>query len=202
MPIDMPASPGFIVRSAFWLETHTQTFTSPLNNATQRLLLGGARWKAGYTLRRMHAREAGAWQAFLMSLEGGVHTFNAFDPDKKSSRGLQGGIPLVSGAGQTGSSLAIDGLTPNVVGWALAGDLFSVNGELKMLTAPINSDGSGNATANFKPAIRNSPADNAPLTFEKPTCTMALIDDQQNLWESDRHGVYEEKTISAHEAFS
>ncbi len=43
MTISMPAQPGFAA-CRFGLETNTQTFTSPLTKATQRAVLGGARW--------------------------------------------------------------------------------------------------------------------------------------------------------------
>lgn len=201
MPIDMPASPGF-TDCDFYLETNTQRFTSPLSKATQRVKLGGDQWGSVYSLPKMNRRQASVWKAFFALCEGSVNTFNAFDPDRKEPLGPATGTPLVDGISQAGSSLTIDGCTPNVTGWALPSDLFSVNGELKEITAPVNTNGSGQATVYFKPALRSSPADNAPLNFLKPTCTMALVDDMQAKWRCDRNGIYEEKTFAAIEVFS
>lgn len=201
MPYDMPPNPGFIRRSSFGLLTNSQTFTSPLTRATQRALLGGARWQATYTLRRMHAREAGPWVAFFLRCDGMVSTFNAYDPDRKAPQGNAIGTPLVKGAGQTGSTLLIDGCTPGIMGWLRAGDYFSVSGELKQVTQDANTNGSGETTLNFKPALRKSPADNAPIIVDKPTCTMILSDDSQAIWEGDERSVYEEKAFSAYEVF-
>lgn len=202
MPLAMPASPGFSA-CRFGLETNTQTFTSPLTKATQRLLLGGSRWVATFTLPAMNAAQAAAWQAFLLSLEGGANAFYAFDPDRRTPRGAATGTPLVKGGSQTGSTLDTDGWTASVVGILKAGDYFTVNGELKMLTADATSDGSGNATLAFKPALRSSPSDNAPLTVTSASCTMALADDQQAIWDTGTHlGIYNPKTFSAYEVFS
>jgi hypothetical protein len=200
MSITMPSTPGFI-SSKFGLETNTQTFSSPLTKNVQRLLLGGARWTASYTLPKMKRERAAAWQAFFLSLDGGLNTFNAFDPDAKQPRGIATGTPLVNGANQTGNTLVIDGCTASVFGWLRAGDYVSVNGELKMATADCNTDGSGNATISFKPAIRNSPSDNSAVTVRNATCTMVLADDNQAMWDTDMNSIYQDKTFTAYEVF-
>lgn len=72
------------------------------------------------------------------------------------------GTVLVNGAGQTGSTLAVDGLTatPQV------GDTFTVAGIAKtyIITAAVTVT-SGGATLSISPALDSSPADNAALTF-------------------------------------
>jgi len=203
MAIDLPPNPGFRA-SEFGLETNTQRFESPITKAVQRVLLGGGRWTASYTIRRMRASEplAAQWITFFLQLEGSYGTFNAYDPDRRTPRGVATGTPLVKGGSQTGSTLAIDGCTADVTGWLKAGDYFAVSGELKQLTADANTNGSGEATLSFKPPLRSSPADNAALTTQRPTCTMTLVDDQQAKWRADMNGVYEEKSFSAIEVFS
>jgi hypothetical protein len=201
MPLSMPTRPGFAA-ARFGLETNTQTFTSPLTRATQRLVLAGSRWTATYTLPVMKRDQMAAWQAFLLSLEGGANTFSAYDPDAITPRGAWSGSPLVNGGGQTGSTLNIDNCTANVSGWGRAGDYFYF-GELKMLTQDVNTNGSGQAALNFKPAIRTSPADNTPITFTQASCTMVLADDSQSMWQSgNRLGVYEGLSFSAYEVFA
>lgn len=200
MTISMPASPGF-VSCKFGLETNSQTFTSPLSKDSQRVLLGGSRWIATYTLPKMNRSQAAEWQAFFLKLDGMADTFYGFDPDAKTPRGVATGTPLVNGGSQTGSSLITDGWTASKT-VLKAGDYFSVNGELKMVTADATSNGSGQATLSFKPALRASPSDNAAITVSSCTCTMILVDDQQALWECDKNGIYEAKTFAAYEVFS
>jgi hypothetical protein len=202
--INMPSYPGF-TSSRFGLETNSQVFTSPLTKATQRLLLGGARWTATFSLPAMNRTQAAAWKAFFDLLEGQVNTFNAYDPDcttpRSSPTGASLGTPLVQGASQTGSSLVTDGWN-NSITTLKAGDYFVVNSELKRVTADATSDGSGVSTISFKPALRASPADNAPLTIFNPTCTMILADDLQGIWECNHRGIYQPKTFTAIEVFS
>jgi hypothetical protein len=205
MPLTMPASPGFL-SCPFRLETNTQRFESTLTKNVQRVLLPGARWTCTYTLPAMNRDQMANWQAFLMELEGSVNTFYGFDPDGRTPRGvaaLNPGTPLVNGAGQTGSSLVIDGAPANVTGWLLPGDYITVSEQMVMVTAPVNTDGSGNATINFKPALRTSPTDNAPVTVQNATCLMILADDGQSGWQgrSNRIGFYEPLSFAAIEVF-
>lgn len=199
MTISMPVTPNF-TRSRFGLETNTRLYHNPITNTTKRALLSGARWTASYTLPKMTRDQAALWQSFFLQLEGGVNTFYGFDPDARIPRGVATGTPLVKGGSQTGSSLTIDGCTANITGWLKQGDYLSVNGELKMMTADANTNGSGEATLTFKSALRNSPADNAPLTVISPTVAMILVDDMQAMWETDKNGFYEPITFSAIEA--
>lgn len=199
MPISMPSSPN-LVTSRFGLETNTQSFTSPFTKSTQRVLLGGARWSLSGTLPAMHRSQAAVWQAFFLSLEGSAGTFYGFDPDAKSPRGTGSGTPLVNGSAQTGSSLITDGWAANQTVLRV-GDYFTVNSELKMVTANALTNGSGQVTISFKPALRNSPADNAVITIDNPTCIMALVDDLQAMWEVNKNGIYQPKSFSAVEVF-
>jgi hypothetical protein len=200
MSIDMPSTPGF-TDCKFGLVTNTQKFQSPLTNNVQRVLLGGALWNATYSLPAMKRDKAAAWKAFFLLLEGGANTFNAFDPDCKTPRGVATGSPYVYGPGQSGSVLQTNGWTPGVIGILRVGDYFAVNGELKMVTADATSFGGGNAAVNFKPALRNSPADNAPITLQRASCAMALADDMQAMWECDNLGIYQPRTFTAMEVF-
>lgn len=84
---------------------------------------------------------------------------------------------LVNGASQTGGKLIIDGLPTSTNGLALAGDWFEVNGELKRLTADLNSDSSGNGYLIFEPTLRASPSDNTPVIFRSPMGKFMLASD-------------------------
>ena len=72
------------------------------------------------------------------------------------------GTVLVNGAGQTGTSLTVDGLTST----PKAGDTFSVAGiELVYTVTADATVTSGGATLTISPALASSPADNAVITF-------------------------------------
>lgn len=199
MPISMPAAPGF-TDCQFFLEHNSQVFTSPLSRVTKRQELDGARWTAVYSLPAMNKYQGALWKAFFLQLKGMVETFNAFDPDAVTPIGPAGGTPLVNGASQTGLTLNIDGCTPSVL-FLKAGDYLSVNSELKCMTSDAIPNGSGQVTLNFEPYLRSSPADNAPITVQKPTCTMILADVSQGAFTRDKNGIYMPVTFTAYEVF-
>ena len=189
--LTMPTTPAFRA-SNFRLRANTQTFTSPLDKTVQTLELTGARWAATYHLPPTTRAQAAPWTAFLAELLGGSGRFFGFDPDATSPRGSGGGdSPLVKGASQTGKSLNTDIWTINQTGLLLPGDYFEVNGELKMVTSSVDSDGAGDATIAFVPSLRASPADNAVLTLNNPKCTMMLTDDEQSSWDTDLLPLYD-----------
>ena len=190
MTISIPT--GIKIRSSqFGLRFNTQRFTSPLNGFTQRLNLPGAKWFVTYTLAASKRAEIAAIQGFLAQLRGGSNTFYGYDPDAKTLLGIGGGTPLVKGASQTGASLNVDGCPLSTTDWLKLGDYFEVNGELKMVTADVDTNGTGEATITFEPPLRNSPADNAAVNITTPRVKMMLVDDDAAQWAVDYAGVYQ-----------
>ncbi len=187
--LSMPAAPGFRA-SRFGLIANTQSFRSPLDNTVQTLELTGARWRVNYELPPMTRAQAAAWTAFLTELLASAGRFFGFDPDARSPRGSALGSPLVNGAGQTGKSLIVDGWSELETGLLLPGDYFAVAGELKMVTASVDSDSAGEATVAFTPSLRASPADGAALTLTNAEATMMLVDDEQAFWDADVTSLY------------
>lgn len=96
--------------------------------------------------------------------------------------------PSVKGANQTGSTLAVDMLPASTAGLLLPGDWVAVGLELKRVTAPLNSDGSGNGTLQFSPPLRASPADNDPVIVNQPLGRF-ILSSSENGWESSA-GIY------------
>lgn len=180
---------------------NTKLHTSPLNGYIQALYLPGTRWAATYTFPPMDGENAAILKAFLMSLEGSAGRFYGKDFSYAGARGVATGTPLVNGASQTGGTLITDGWTAGQTGILKKGDYFTVNNELKMMTADVNSDGSGNATLQFKPNLRSSPNDNASIEVSAPTCVMMLTDNDQTQWEAEPPYIHS-ITINAVEALS
>lgn len=156
------------------LESNTQVFLSPLNKSVQTMELPGARWRASFTFSDLKEVDAADLQAFLAKLRGQANRFYLWNFARETPRGTATGTPLVKGASQTGATLLTDGWTAGVTGILKAGDFIGFNGELRMVIADCNSDGSGNATVLLDCPMRSSPADNAAITTNKPTCTMML----------------------------
>ncbi len=181
--LTLPTTPNFF-SARFELIANTQVFSSPLDKTVQTLELTGARWQGNYSLPIMVRATAAPWTAILTELLGMSGRFFGFDPVAKLPRGSgTGDSPLVKGASQTGKSLITDAWTIDQTGLLLPGDFFEVNSELKMVTASVDSDGSGDATISFVPSLRASPANNAVITQNNPTCIMRLLKDNSASWD-------------------
>lgn len=152
---------------------------------------GGHRWMLSMTWPTLKRSEWAPLFAFAQSLRGQYATCTYVIPGNLSNPlGVATGTPLVNGAGQTGRSLATDGWTPSQAGILKAGDFIKLGGGNKvyMLTADVNSDGSGQATLSIEPALMATPADNEALTVFDVPFTVALAGDTR---ESDvRPGLF------------
>lgn len=143
---------------------------------------GGQRWKIDLTWDKRKRADVAPIMAFVAALRGQFNTCTLVVPGHDTPQGSwAGGAPLVNGAGQTGRSVNIKGLTATQTGIAKAGDFIVFAGDPKayMVTADANSDGSGHAALTIEPALMLSPADGAAITFTATPFTVALTADMQ-----------------------
>jgi hypothetical protein len=180
------------------LVPNTQSFSSPLSGAVQTVEMPGARWKASFMMENLTEADSALLQAFLVKLRGRAGRFTLHNFARATPRGTQGGSPLVKGASQTGNTLLIDGCTVGAT--LLAGDYFTVNGELKMIVADATANGTNEMTLTFEPPLRSSPADNAALTLVRPTAVFMLASDELK-W-STQPGKFSSFPIDCIEAWS
>ncbi len=164
---------------------NTAVFPSPLIASAQTLDRGGQKWSAVFNYTNISDAKRATLMGLVARLRGQAHRLRVpvYDNPK---RGLYGGTPLVDGASQTGSTLAIDGGSNNITNWIRAGDYFSVvvNGEheLKMCTVDASTNGSGQiAVLDFEPRLRASPLNDAVIfvedgTIDKPEGIFHLTD--------------------------
>lgn len=125
--------------------------------------------------------------SFLVWQTGNLDTTEtATVKDSKLNRGATSTavIATVMGASQTGRALTVQRLPTATINIFLVGDYFTLEGVLYRLTEDIDSDGSGQATLAFEPALKTSPADNAQLLFENTTTTCRLVSNVA-AWETD-----------------
>lgn len=184
-----------IVRSSFRIKRAVSQSSSPFTFAQQTYKHQGEMWEGEVTFKPVRRADAAEIQAFLGELYGAYGTFLYGDPDflVQGLRGAGGGTPLVKGASQTGNTLIIDGLTSATANVYKKGDYFQLgtgtSSRLYMITQNINSNTAGEATLQFVPAIRSSPADNAAVTFAG---AKGLFRSAENVaqWDSDYAMIY------------
>lgn len=190
--------------SRFVLQGNAAELISPVSRSVQTLELLGSRWLATYQLPPMLRADAETWVAFLARLKGMGGRFYGYDPGGANPRGALGGTPRINGANQAGTTLATDGWTAGISGVLLTGDFVAFDTpsgwrELHMVTTDASSDGSGQATLQITPPLRESPADNAALILSPASCVMRLVEDASD-WTVDDAEIYG-VTFSGEETF-
>lgn len=97
------------------------------------------------------------------------------------SQGIPG-TPVVDGAGQAGTSLAVRGLNPGYVakeGWWLSIEDADGQHYLHVVTAPATADGTGDATLSIHPPLRSPFADGDTVHLAKPMIEGLVTSDVQ-----------------------
>lgn len=164
-PLSLPTGRGLRALSIEPLSAVSVSM-SPFTFSQQVFVHQGEAWGGSFELGEMNRDDGEEWAAFLTALNGREHTFLLGDPLGAAPRGTWAS-PLVAGGSQTGKALAIDGMSAGATG--KKGDWFQLGSgsstRLHKLTLDFTANGSGQATIDFWPALRSSPADNAPLTL-------------------------------------
>lgn len=142
---------------------------SPFTGETQAQEWPGEFWQVDGQLPPMNRANAEKWLAFLIALRGSSGTFLLGDPAGKTPQGVATGTPLVNGANAAGSkTLATKGWTNTITGILKAGDYLQIGSgtsqRLYKVLNDANSDGSGHATLDIFPRLREALADGAAIT--------------------------------------
>ena len=170
-----------------WDRILTQTLaTSMLNGQSQAQTFGAPRWKVDITTGPLKRDLVPQWEALIDQLDGSVNLARIWDWRREAPLGVASGAPTVRLAA-SGLSVASQGWTPNVTGILLAGSWLGINGELKRLTASVNSDSLGRATLPFWPPLRHQAPATGAIVLTKPTALFKLISATAAVQEGGRH---------------
>jgi hypothetical protein len=198
-PIQLPREPGFrrVTSTASAFDSMTR---SPFTGAQQIQRQLNRMWRFSVELPPMDARQARAWHAALLSLDGMAGTFLFGDPVRAIPQGTWEGQPFVNGTGQTGQTLALSGFTPGAT--IFAGDQFQIStgafSRLHMATLDAVANGSGEATIDIWPAHRSPPGGGDPIRARHAQGVFRLASgDVAMSWQPFAHGL----TFDAVEAF-
>ena len=191
-PLTPPTFPGF-TRFELIQRVAVSRVASPFTGQQQVSAHQGGWWELSATLPFMVREVAAPWIAFLHSLNGAEGTFLMGDPLGRSPLGNASGSPQVKGASQTGKALITDTWTANTDGVLLAGDYYQLGSgattRLYTSLQNLNTDGSGDATIDGFPRLRESPADNEALVLSNPRGTFRLAQNTVEI-SSDSSRVY------------
>lgn len=149
----------------------------------QRIDRTGDRWRVTLQFPPFQGDDGHDVKAFLVEL-GEYDNWVAVPDDGYTLRGSGGGTPLVAGGSQTGKTLNIDGLPLSTTGVLLRGDRIGLTtGQVIIVAADVDSDGSGAAAVSLTTPLRASPTDNTHVEFTRPLIVCRLADPSTG-WDS------------------
>lgn len=143
--------------------------TSPFTQQQQIQDWQASFLEASVSLPPLTHVQAQSWIAWTLQCKGQAGVFQIGDAAATAPLGTAAGTPQVNGANQAGYTLATDGWTASAAGVLLAGDWVQVGYRLYRNLDTVNANGSGQATLNLWPQLRESPADNAALVLTNTT---------------------------------
>jgi len=186
-PLSLPAASRSFSQLTITGRSVVGMSTSPFSLTQQVQDSLAEAWILQATLPPLKRADGELYVAWKLALRGRRGTFLAGDVANPTPRGTwAGSSPLVMGAGQVGYVLDIDGLVPGRTG--LEGDWFQLgsgaSSRMYKLTKAFTANGSGQATLDFFPQIRETPVDNASLTLSSPKAVWRL-DSNDSEWSID-----------------
>lgn len=161
--------------SRFDLNQNLALSESSFTRQRQVVSLGGGtsdRWEGLISTPLLYPTDVRTMMNFLVR----TGLYGRFTMEHPDYDGPASGEPngAVVGAGQSGKTLLCDGFTPSTLILS-EGEYFQVRDEFKRVTADATSDGSGEVTFAFEPALRVSPADNDPVVLNSPLILAELL---------------------------
>jgi hypothetical protein len=191
-PLSLPATPGFS-RLTFKPFVVAGGSPSTFTKQQQSYLYPGEGWALSATLPPMKRLLVEPWICFLLALRGKSGSFLFGSSTWATPQGIATGTPLVRGAGQIGTVLLTDGWTASQTGILKAGDMIQLGtGTTQRIyksLLDVNSDGSGIASIDLFPRLRESPADNAAVTISSCKGAFRLANNQPT-WDIDTACIY------------
>ena len=132
------------------------------------------------------------YYAFLVKQKGSFEDFTFEYPldnlgaDKGETDILANGVQAIGD-----STIAMDGFSVSTDDVLKGGDLIKFSGHNKvyMVTGDANSNASGQATVSIEPPLQAALADNEAVTVNKPSLTVALVQDDV-LYSTDAAGFF------------
>jgi len=192
-PLTMPTSPSNFVTSEWRILRTVAVSQSPFTYAQQVAKYTGSVWQTTVTLPPMKRADAGAWQSFLMQLNGRFGTFLLGDPDGKTIQGSASTVISVNGDHSIGAfDVVVDGCTASSTEFK-KGDYVQfgsgASSKLHMIVADITSDGSGNATLQIEPPLKTALSDDDVVTYSNTKAVMRM--DANDLgWNANNVSLY------------
>lgn len=192
-PISLPTTPGYKMVKASTFNA-VAAVISPFSLTTQVQKWPGELLTFEIQLPPMAVALAQPWIGALGALKGQYGTCLFYDHSYQGALGVATGTPLVSGTNNARAEfLNTKGWTHGVTGILKAGDRISIGSgvttRMYIVLTDANSDGSGNATLDIFPNLRETLSDGAAIDLTNPQGTFRLLSNTTS-WSVDQAKTY------------
>lgn len=168
--------PSTVPASSSWGYQRNIAYNRSMGGLVTRVALTGDRWVCSMTLPPVTGEAARLLRSFAMRVSEAGNSASLQDHSYTFS-GASSLTPLVNGASQTGSTLAIDGLTPNITGIIKAGDRLGLTtNQVVEASADADTNGSGETTVSLTTPLRSSPDTDSAVELYTPTALFLFPD--------------------------
>lgn len=186
-----PFKQGFIPEQMNWgAESRTLSTESILSGAVQTTGVPGKRWKVGMNIPAKSYEDRTVrmdLEGFLDRLGGKEHRVSLWHMGCKGIGGYgypmgtinQTGVTARDSLNQFTTYFVLTGC--GALSTLLAGDFFSVNGQLIMNPSNVTADGNGDMLIPIITRLRKAVSAGQPVTLVRPTATFVL---ESNIWTS------------------
>ena len=157
------------------MQTSQRVNASPFGGSEQAVDLLNDRWLLSCDMAPSTLHANGAWaEAFKGNLRGQTNVVALWHFTRPAPRGTARGTILTSAiVAQGARSIPIDGISPST-GTLLAGDMIGIGSQLFMVAADVTAV-AGAATVSVVNPVRTALANNATVTWDKPTALFRLL---------------------------
>jgi hypothetical protein len=178
----------------FKLNYPSRSFKSPFTGVSQSVSLPGASWEITLKINNMKLDERHQVEVLTDQLKGSVEPIKMVDHCNLGEVAMGLPVAAVSGKGRT---LQTSGWTPSKKVLS-AGNLITVNSELKRVQEDVFSSASGLATITFNPPLRKIVPLGAAIETKNPWMWATLKDNGVSF--SRRPGDFTDVTMTFIEA--
>ena len=185
-PVALPSGISFS-GSRIRIDFHKSTFEAASRKKSRQSWNEGKtdRWVGVYTTPKLSNAQLRTFSAWLRAMIDDNGSFYAIDFDNTEPTIAVVGTPLVNGASQTGKTVITDGWGQNNTTVAKAGDPLQID-QYHVYKEDVVTNGSGQATIEIMPALRTSPANNAPIVTSNPKI-IAKLSNLENTIDTDHN---------------
>ena len=196
-PLSLPAEAG-VARVTLRAENVVALSQSPFTFRQQVFKHPGERWAATVTLPSLARANAESWLSFLLALKGQTGTFLLGDPANADPRGAIAGssatVQVRSNIATGATAIPLKGLPNSMTGALLPGDYIQLGAAgtatLHKVLLQVNSNGSGEGTAEVWPAVRRDVVADEAVVYGNAVGRFRLESNTQD-WQIDTARIYQ-----------